>query len=62
LIAAISFVADIPHSAPISRSQYQNSGSSRSDVGWPLITILLDFTHVSFGITKLSTEQLLDTQ
>jgi hypothetical protein len=33
--------AVIPHSAAISRSQPQNGGSSRIEVGWPLMIILL---------------------
>ena len=40
-IPSISALAVIPHSAAISRSQPQNAGSSRIDVGWPLMIILL---------------------
>ena len=40
-IRSISALAVIPHSAAISRSQPQNAGSSRIDVGWPLMIILL---------------------
>jgi len=40
----MNFLAVIPHSAAIIRSQYQNAGSSRTEVGWPWIITLRGLT------------------
>jgi hypothetical protein len=49
---SMNALAVVPHSAAISRSQPQNDGSSRTEVGRPLMIIFLGWT--SDGITGAS--------